>query len=140
MENVQAKPEFEILNQYIKDLSFEAPSSPRIFFEKAEGQPKIDLNLEVKTAKMGDELFEVALHIKITNMLAEKTLFIIELAYAAMSAVRITEEAALKHALTKTIPAHMFPFVRAIIAGVTADSGFAPFVLNPINFDKVELK
>ncbi|MDR1008921.1 MAG: protein-export chaperone SecB [Rickettsiales bacterium] len=140
MENVQPKPEFEILNQYIKDLSFEAPSSPRIFFEKLEGQPKIDMNLEVKTAKMGDELYEVVMNLKITNTLADKPLFVIELAYGSMAAVHITEEEALKRLLTKTIPSHLFPFIRAVIAGVTADSGFSPFVLNPINFDKVELK
>lgn len=29
--NTQNKPEFEILNQFIKDLSLEAPNSPKIF-------------------------------------------------------------------------------------------------------------
>ncbi|MDR0367318.1 MAG: protein-export chaperone SecB [Rickettsiales bacterium] len=134
------KSDFEILNQYIKDLSFESPSSPRIFFEKAEGAPKVDLNMEVRPVKIGDELYDIALHFKIASSLADKPLFVIELVYGAVAAVHITDEAALKSALTKSIPQQMYPFIRSIVAEITKDSGFSPFILNPINFDTIELK
>jgi preprotein translocase subunit SecB len=134
------QPDFEILNQYTKDLSFEAPSSPRIFFEKLEGAPKVEMGLEVKSAKLADELFEIALTLKITNKLEERALFVIDLTYAAVAAIHLKGEDDIKRMVTKTIPAHIFPYVRALVSEVTGASGFAPFMLNPIDFDKVVVK
>ncbi|MDR2098506.1 MAG: protein-export chaperone SecB [Rickettsiales bacterium] len=132
------KPDFEILNQFVKDLSFEAPSSPKIFFDKIEGSPNIEIGLEVKTAPAGEKLFEVVLNLKIKNTLKESTLFLIELSYAAMAVVNTEDAAAREKILIKTVPAHLFPFVRAIVADLTRESGFNPFILQPINFDEMK--
>jgi preprotein translocase subunit SecB len=132
------RPEFEILTQFIKDLSFESPSTPSVFFEKMQTTPSLNVNLEVKTQKIGDELYEVALGVKVNNTAADKPLFVIDLTYGLVAAVRSKDEEAIKEYLTKTAPAHAFPFVRAIIADLTRESGFSPFVLAPIDFSKVE--
>jgi preprotein translocase subunit SecB len=132
------RPEFEILTQFIKDLSFESPSTPAVFFEKMPNPPSLNVNLEVKTQKIGDELYEVALGIKVNNTSGDKPLFVIDLSYGIVVAVRAKDEAVIKEYLTKSAPAHAFPFVRGKIADLTRESGFAPFVLAPIDFSKVE--
>ena len=42
--------------------------------------------------------------------------------------------------LLKQVPAYLFPFARGIVSDLTKESGFPPFVLAPIDFDKVEVK
>ena len=136
----EGKPDFEILNQYTKDFSFEAPSSPQIFFEKLETQPQVDINLEVKTQAMNDDLFEVMLVLKVRNTIADKTIFVIDISYAALAVIHSKDEDVRKRLLTKTVPAHIFPYIRALISDISGASGFAPFILNPIDFEKIVLK
>jgi len=132
------RPEYEILSQFIKDLSFESPSTPQIFFEKPpQTQPSLNVNLEIKTQKIGEELYEVILGIKVNNTVGQKPLFVIDLAYGAVVAIRNKDEEKIKDYLTKATPAHIFPFIREIIASLTRESGFAPFVLAPIDFSQV---
>ncbi|MBD5404931.1 protein-export chaperone SecB [bacterium] len=133
--NTQKKPEFEILNQFIKDLSLEAPNSPKIFFEKIEEKPNMEINLEVKSTPVNEKLFEVVLHIKVKNSLKENALYLIDLSYGAMVVLNVEDEETKKAHLLKSVPAYLFPFVRSLIADLTKDSGFMPFVLQPINFD-----
>ena len=42
--------------------------------------------------------------------------------------------------LLKQVPSYLFPFARGIVTDLTKDSGFPPFVLAPIDFDKVEVQ
>jgi preprotein translocase subunit SecB len=136
--NNQNKPEFEILNQFIKDLSFEAPNSPKVFFEKIEEKPNMEINLEVKSTPVNEKLFEVVLHIKVKNTLKNNVLYFIDLSYGAMTVINVEEEETKKNHLLKSVPSYLFPFVRSLIADLTKDSGFMPFVLQPINFDNLK--
>lgn len=133
--NNSKQPEFEILNQFIKDLSFEAPNSPKIFFEKIEEKPNMEINLEVKSTPVNEKLFEVVLHIKVKNTLKNNVLYLVDLSYGAMAVLHVEDEEIRKNHLLKTIPSYLFPFVRSLVADLTKDSGFMPFVLQPINFD-----
>jgi len=132
------RPEFEILAQFIKDLSFESPSTPQIFFEKnLQAQPSLNVNLEVKTQKIGEEIYEAILTVKVNNTIEQKPLFIVDLSYGAVVAIHTKDEEKIKNYITKTTPAHLFPFIREIVAALTRESGFAPFVLAPIDFSQV---
>ncbi len=139
-ENTNVK-KFEILNQFIKDLSFEAPNSPRIFFEKIEEKPNVEVGFDIKSTPAGEHLFEVNLHLTVKNSLKEKTLYFIELSYSSMVALNAenTKEE-ITDILLKQVPAYLFPFARGIITDLTKESGFPPFVLAPVDFSKVEIK
>lgn len=52
-------PGMNILGQYIKDLSFENPNAPRSL-QQGE-QPKLDINVNVNAAPLGENQFEVIL-------------------------------------------------------------------------------
>ena len=133
------RPEYEILTQFIKDLSFESPSTPQIFFEKnpPQQQPSLNVNLEVKTQKVGEELYEVIINVKVNNTVDNRTLFVVDLSYGAVVAIHSNDEEKIKNYITQTTPAFVFPFIREIIASLTRESGFAPFVLAPIDFSRV---
>ena len=140
MANDITTSEFEILNQFIKDLSFEAPSSPRIFFEKTSEAPKVETQFEVKTTNSGDNLYEVNLHVILKNTTSNDTLFLIELSYSAMVAVKInSDNDAISEILIRRVAPYLYPFAREIIANIIKDSGFPPFVMAPVDFDKIEI-
>ncbi|MBR4315670.1 MAG: protein-export chaperone SecB [Alphaproteobacteria bacterium] len=139
-ENTNIK-KFEILNQFIKDLSFEAPNSPRIFFEKIEEKPNAEVGFDIKSAPAGEHLFEVNIHLTVKNSIKEGILYFIELSYSSMVALNAennNEENT--NILLKQVPAYLFPFARSIVADLTRESGFPPFVLAPVDFSKVEVK
>ena len=76
----QQPPQQQFLMQriYIKDLSFESPSTPLLF--KKQWQPKISVDLNTKGEAIDDQgNFEVVLTITITAKLEEETAFLIEL-------------------------------------------------------------
>ena len=139
-ENTNVK-KFEILNQFIKDLSFEAPNSPKIFFEKIEEKPNVEIGFNIKSAPAGENLFEVNIHLTVKNSVQKSTLYFIELSYSSMVAVNAgntNEENT--NILLKQIPAYLFPYARGIVSDLTKESGFPPFVLAPIDFSKVEVQ
>ena len=135
------RKKYEILNQFIKDLSFEAPNSPKIFFERLEEKPAIEVGFEVNSNPAGENLFEVNLHVTVKNSIKDRVLYFIELSYSSMVGLMSGNKAEENtEILIRKVPAHLFPFVRAIIAGLTRESGFPPFVLAPVDFDNVEIK
>ena len=140
-EKAKQRKKYEILNQFIKDLSFEAPNSPKIFFERIEEKPAIEIGFEVKSEAAGENLFEVNLHVTVKNSIRDRVLYFIELSYSSMVGI-MNENTAEENTeiLLRKVPAYLFPFVRGIVADLTRESGFPPFVLAPVDFENVEMK
>src|ERR1041384_1164901 len=120
--------------QYIKDLSFESPRSPQILLQQPTTPPTGDINIDVSVNAIGPENYEVVLTTKATTKTENEPLFIIELAYAAVVTIRNVPQEMLGAVLMVEIPRLIFPFARNVIAQITRDGGFAPLMLNPIDF------
>jgi len=136
-ENKQKEtPEFRMQKMYIKDLSFENPNAPDVYAAKQEGQPEVDVNLQLNNRKVNDDHYEVALQItaKIVNKQSDKTLFILELEHAAVFYLKNIPEEHMKMVLAVDCPTLLFPFTRQIASQVSVDGGFVPFLMEPINF------
>ena len=140
MNATEKKPDFEILAQYIKDLSFETPALPKALFEKMEGQPSLEVSMDVKTYRSGDNLYEVVLGSKIRSRAGEGTLFLVDVSFAGMVVVNAAQDDARERIITKSVPAQLFPFLRSIVADVTKDSGFPPVVLKAVDFGSIEMR
>lgn len=119
--------------QYIKDLSFENPNAPASLLPSSE-QPQLDVNIDVQTRSGPDDSYEVVLHIKADAKVGGKQAFLIELAYAGIATLKNVPKEALQPILLIEVPRILFPFARNILADVTRDGGFAPLMLNPIDF------
>ena len=125
-------PQVGILAQYVKDLSFENPNAPRSF--QMEGQPRVEVNVNVGARRAGDDVYEVDLKINATARFDEGVAYAAELLYGGVFGLRNIPEEALEPFLIVEAPRLLFPFARRIIADATRDGGFAPLLLDPIDF------
>jgi preprotein translocase subunit SecB len=133
--------------QYIKDLSFEVPGAPQVF-SVLRAQPAVQINLDVQARRIqeGQNAFEVTLAIRAEATEAQpngqdtapagepRRVFIAELAYAGIFTLTGLPENAVEPVLLVECPRLLFPFARSILADVTRDGGFAPVLLQPIDF------
>ena len=119
--------------QYVKDLSFESPSSPDCFVQQL-GQPDVQIGVNVTAQRVNETLFEVELKLMATAKVEEKTIFVAELSYGGLISATGIEEKNLQPLMMIEGPRMLFPFARAIMSDVTRDGGFLPLNLNPIDF------
>jgi preprotein translocase subunit SecB len=119
-----------ILAQYIKDLSFEVPNA-RQDVEKASD---IEVNMHVRTDHPGEDKHTVFLDIKASAKQKGEPLFLLELTYAGLFLLQNFSQKDLALALYVEGPRLLFPFARSLLAHVTAEGGFPPLYLAPVNF------
>ena len=119
--------------QYVKDLSFESPSSPDCFVQQL-GQPDVQIGVNVTARRVNEKLFEVELKLMATAKAEERTLFVAELAYGGLISAAGVSEDELQPLMMVEGPRLLFPFARAIMSDVTRDGGFLPLNLNPVDF------
>lgn len=129
-------PRFLIKGQYIKDISFENPYAPKHLMP-SDGQPKIELNVDLKAQRFDDEHFEVTIHIAVQAMGKENPLFITELDYAAVVQLMDIPEERIETTLFIDCAYLIFPFARRVLADVTRDGGFPPLMIEPIDFTQL---
>jgi preprotein translocase subunit SecB len=127
------QPGIRILAQYIRDLSFESPRAPESL--RAGGpQPQVDLGVELNARGRPDGFYEVELKLNAKAARDNEPVFVIELLYAGLFQVVNVAGPDLEAVLMIECPRFLFPFARRIIADLTAEGGFPPFMLEPIDF------
>jgi preprotein translocase subunit SecB len=131
-----ATPGVRILAQFVRDLSFENPRAPESLRGNA-AQPQIDLNVEMNARARPDGLYEVDLKLAATALNDGQLNFQVELLYGGLFQINAASEADLEPILLIECPRFLFPFARRVIADVTTDGGFPPFMLEPIDFAAV---
>ncbi len=132
-----AAPELRMQKMYIKDLSFENPNAPDVYLMQQKEDPNVEVNLQLKHKKVKDDHYEVSLEItaKITAKGEEDTImFILEIEHAGVFLVKNIPDEHLEMVLGVDCPTLLFPFSRQIVSQVSIDGGFAPFLMEPINF------
>ena len=121
-----------ISSQYIKDLSLEIPHAPEIFGE-IKSAPKIDVHVDVKSEPKENNTYTSQLSISMNGKVEDKTLFVLELTYAAFAEVNVPAEH-LEPVLMIELPRLIFPFARNVVTQCLTEGGLPPFMLNPIDF------
>jgi len=125
-------PTAGVLAQYVKDWSFENPNAPVVY--QWQGQPAVDVQFNIGSKKVAEEVWEVALKIEASARANEGVAFQIELVYAGLFALRNVPEGQVEPFLLTEAPRILFPFARRIIADATRDGNFPPLMLEPIDF------
>ncbi|MDX8378502.1 MAG: protein-export chaperone SecB [Gallionella sp.] len=118
---------------YVKDLSLEIPHAPQIFLER--DNPEIEVQLNTAAAGVGEGVFEVTVTATVTAKIADKVMFLIEAKQAGIFTLRNLPEAEIEPVLGVMCPNILFPYLREVVSDVAVRAGFAPVMLNPINFD-----
>ena len=136
-ENTEAKSEpnnqFNIQKIYTKDISFEAPSSPKIFTEKWEPQNNLDLN--TNASPIGENTYEVVLSLTVTAKHGENTAYLCEIHQAGIFSIKDFSDADLHQMLGSFCPNILFPYAREAVSDIVTRGGFPQLLLTPINFD-----
>lgn len=126
--------QFIIERIYVKDISFEAPNSPAIFTQ--EWEPDTNLSLNTVVNPLGDDHFEVELHVTVTVKDKEgKTSFLVEVVQAGAFKVVGYPDDQLNHLLASFCPSNLFPYAREVISNLVSKGSFPEMHLSPINFD-----
>ncbi|TNE41629.1 MAG: protein-export chaperone SecB [Alphaproteobacteria bacterium] len=131
--NPEDAPQFRVLAQYIKDLSFENPGAPGSL-RKSDEQPKTDVSIDVQARRGTEDEYEAEIKLNVSSKRGDETLFIIELVYAGVFVIKNIPEESLQPVLLIECPRLLFPFARNILANVARDGGFPPLMLDPIDF------
>ncbi len=135
--NQPAAPLFNIEKLYVKDLSLEIPNAPAIFLEREN--PQVDLQLHTQATVVEDGVFEVVVTVTVTAKLPEKdkVLFLIEAKQAGIFQVRNIPSEEMESVLAVVCPNILYPYLREVVSDVAVRGGFAPVLLNPINFESI---
>ena len=124
-----------ILNQYIKDLSYENfQKNGTQNFNTKENNTNIEIN--VIHEPYGEINFGVSIKITINckSKKEKNTIFHLELDYYGLFKSENTE-LVYKNKLASEVARIIFPFARSIIASVTQNGGFMPIILDNVNFN-----
>ena len=125
---------FSMQRLYLKDASYEAPMGVEAF--KQQWKPNVNQDLNTKTTKVDEDLFEVTLTLTITVKLGEDdTAFLVEVQQAGLFLIKGLEGQPLAQVLNTTCPQILFPYAREAVDNIVTKGSFPPLMLPPINFD-----
>ena len=130
-------PKFNIISQFLKDISFESPNVPELFFKQDNGQAKIEINIDINIKGSENNLYMVDLVTRVHSKLDkdDKTIFMIESTYTGMVQYEEKDEETKRRTLLIDVPTILFPSVRALVTRLTSESGFQPLTLQMVDFE-----
>lgn len=128
---------FNIITQFLKDISFESPNVPELFFKQENTPAKLEINIDIQIKGADNNLYMVDLITKVHSKLesGDKSIFMIDTTFSGL--VQMEEEKdeeAKKRTLLIDVPTLLFPTVRALITRLTSESGFPTFTMQPVDF------
>lgn len=132
------QPVAGVISQYVKDLSVENPKAPESF--QWAGQPEMDVQFNISAKQVNDEVSEVELKVTVTCKMDKGTAYIVDLSYCGLVGMRNMPDDQ-KHAFTYSeAPRFLFPYARRVVSDAVRDAGFAPLMLDPIDFQGLYLQ
>ena len=119
--------------QYLKDLSFESPRAPQVFVSERP-QSQVGVNVRVDGRGVGENTYEITLHLEVAATAGDAQVFLLEMDYAGIFTVPQLLPEMLGPLLMIEAPRMLFPFARQIVSNTVAAGGFPPLLINPIDF------
>ncbi len=126
------QPRMQIVNQFIRDLSFENVAVQKGVLPEGKPEVKVQINLDAQAR--GNNQYDVALKLKVDSRVEAGPLFILEIDYAGRFLIQNVPEEQLHPLMMIECPRLIFPFLRRIVADVTRDGGYPPLNLEIVDF------
>ena len=124
-EQEQQQPIFSIEKIYLKDMSLEVPSAPKIFLVSESPQVDVNIHTAASVVEPG-ALYEVVLTVTVTAKLPDKTVFLVEAAQAGLFHIRNLPPQDLDAVLGILCPNTLLPYAREAVASAVTHAGFPP--------------
>lgn len=132
-EQANEQPSFSIEKLYVKDLSVEVPNAPHIYLEREA--PQVEIQLGTQGHLLGDNAYEVVLTVTVTAKLEDKTVFLVEVGQGGIFRITNVPEGQIEAIVAVACPNILFPYARETISDAVIRAGFAPVILQPVNFE-----
>ena len=141
MENQQEQKKFRIVSQFIQDFSFENPAAGKNLQKSGKG-PEISVNVNLRTGQMPekDNIYVASVVIKVFSKLEDQSLFILDVTYNGIFEIAGFEASLTEQLINIQAPTLLFPFIRRIIADMTAEGGYPALYLDPIDFGSIYMQ
>lgn len=119
---------------FLKDASFESPSSPEVFLRQWRPELKLDINTQAN--RLSDNQHQVVLTITVTAQLeGDMVGFIVEVQQGGIFHIEGVDGNQLAQILGIACPTTLFPYLRESIDGLVVKGGFPPLQLAQVNFE-----
>ena len=124
-----------ILNQYIRDLSFENILARSGASGNVTPDVQVQVNLDARKRE-AEHQYEVVIKLKVDSSAKDggQKIFLLEIEYAGLFHVENVPEDQLHPFLLIECPRMIFPFLRRIVSDVSRDGGYPPLNLENIDF------
>lgn len=132
-EQAEQGLQFAIQRIFVKDISFEAPNAPAIF--RKEWKPEVKLDLDTRSEKIDEDIYQVVLSLTVTTTVGEETAFLCEVQQAGIFSIGQLEETQMAHMLAAFCPNILFPYAREAVSSLVNRGTFPQLNLAPVNFD-----
>lgn len=129
----QALPSLNVLGQYVKDFSFENPNAPQSLAPSQE-QPQLSVQINVGVAQPAATDYEVTLKLEGKAESQGQVLFVFDLTFCGMFRIQNIPQEHVQPMVMIECPRLLFPFAREIVATAVRNGGYAPFLLDPVDF------
>jgi preprotein translocase subunit SecB len=128
----QNAPKLQVLNQYIRDLSFENVAIQK--GTQVQGQPQITVQVALDAARKSEDVYEVINKVKVESKAGEDVVFILELDYAGQFRIQNVPDNQMSPFLMIECPRMLFPYLRRVIGDITRDGGYPPLNIDNIDY------
>ncbi|EPE37839.1 protein-export protein [Candidatus Photodesmus katoptron] len=129
----QEQQNFSIKRIFLKDVSFEVPSSSQVF--KKAWKPDVKLEIDAKSSELYKSTYEVLLRLTVVVTNAQETAFLCEIQQGGIFTVNNIKANKLAHCLGAFCPNILFPYARETISSLVIKGTFPQLNLDPVNFD-----
>ena len=137
--NQQTPASFNLIGQYIRDLSFENPGAPGSVM-LGGGSPQFNVGINVGVKKQADDIYAVEITLNAKAEREKNVLFNVELIYGGVFRIKNVPENQLAPLLLVECPRLIFPFARQVLANVTQSGGFPPLMMEPVDFNAIYIQ
>jgi preprotein translocase subunit SecB len=132
-QNQAQLPQLNVLGQYVKDFSFENPNAPRSLAPSQE-QPQLNVQINVGVSQLAATDYEVTLKLEGKAESQGMVLFAFDLTFCGMFRIQNVPQEHVQPMVMIECPRLLFPFAREIVATAVRNGGYAPFLLDPVDF------
>lgn len=114
------------------------PNAPEIYLEREA--PQVEIQLNTSGSGLGDGAYEVVLTVTVTAKLNEKTVFLVEVGQAGIFRLMNVPNEQVEPLIAVACPNILFPYARETVSDAITRAGFAPIVLQPVNFEAMYMQ
>ena len=133
-ETNPSEPTFKINHVYVKDLSFEAPNSPRIFTREYELKYDQACEVDQKLLDLENGIFQSQLKWTVTAKTEDGDIaYVAECHQGGIFTLQDYDDETLKEMVKKACPQVLFPYLREAIGQMIVKGGFPAFYLPAVS-------